>query len=316
MSMVINTNMGALNAVRLLDESSADSSRTMERLTSGLRINRAADDAAGLAVATGMNTQIRGTDMAIRNANDGVSLLQTLDGAAEEVVNMLQRMRELSVQSLNGSYSSENRLQMNAEIAQLKSEVDRIAVTTKFNGVNIMQNTGASGSVLSAAPLAMNIHVGWESGAENKINISVANFDTGISGTHGGAGIFGVYTHYSNAVLGGAQVAISVRPSAFNAGGVSTPAAASVMVMKVDGALSNINELRSKWGALQNRLDSTISNLANVSENMQAARSQIIDADFARESANLAKNQVLQQAGMSMLSQANQQAQQVMTLLQ
>ena len=317
MAMVINTNMGSLNAVRLLDETSLDTSRTMERLTSGLRINRAADDAAGLAVATGMNTQIRGTDVAIRNANDGVSLIQTLDGASEEVVNMLQRMRELSVQSLNGTYSAENRGQMNQEVTQLRTEIDRVAVTTKFNEVNIMQNVGtASGSVLSAAAAPIDVHAGWETGADNKINISIANFDTGISGSQAGAGIFGYYTHYSNQVAGGAQVAISVRESAFDQGSITTVSAASQMVMRVDGALSNINTLRSKWGALQNRLESTISNLANVNENMTSARSQIIDADFAKESANLAKNQVLQQAGMSMLSQANQQSQQVMNLLQ
>ncbi|MBN2864660.1 MAG: flagellin FliC [Thiotrichales bacterium] len=316
MAMVINTNMGSLNAVRLLDQTSGEQKTTMERLTSGLRINRSADDAAGLAVAEGMNSQIRGTDMAIRNTNDGISLVQTLDGAAEEVVSMLQRMRELSVQSLNGTYSAENRLQMDQEVQQLMTEIDRVAVTTKFNEVNIMQNVAASGSILSAAPSALNIHAGWETGMDNKIPVSIGNFNTGLSGSAGGANVFGYFTHYSTQVAGGAQVAISIRESAFSTADITTVTGASIALMKVDGALSNINTLRSKWGALQNRMESTVSNLSNVNENMNAARSQIIDADFARESANLARTQVLQQAGMSMLSQANQQSQNVLQLLQ
>ncbi len=316
MAMVINTNMASLNAVRLLDSTSGDQKTAMERLTSGLRINRSADDAAGMAVSEGMTSQIRGTDQAIRNATDGISMVQTLDGAAEEVVSMLQRMRELSVQSLNGTYSSENRIQMDQEVEQLLTEIDRVAVTTKFNEVQVMQNVGTSGSILSAAPTALNVHAGWETGTDNKIAVSTGNFNTGISGSGGGANVFGYFTHYSAAVAGGAQVAISVRESAFSTIDITTAAAASVAVMKVDGALSNINTMRSKWGALQNRLESTISNLSNVNENMSAARSQIQDADFARESADLARTQVLQQAGMSMLSQSNQMSQNVLQLLQ
>ena len=316
MAMVINTNMGSLNAVRLLDRTSGEQTTAMERLTSGLRINRSADDAAGMAVAEGMTSQIRGTDQAIRNATDGISMVQTLDGAAEEVVSMLQRMRELSVQSLNGTYSSENRLQMDQEVEQLLTEIDRVAVTTKFNEVQVMQNVSTTGSILSAAPDSINVHAGWETGTDNKIPISLGNFNTGLSGSAGGANVFGYFTHYSNQVAGGAQVAISVRASAFSTIDITTVSAASAAIMKVDGALSNINTLRSKWGALQNRMESTISNLSNVNENMNAARSQIMDADFARESADLARTQVLQQAGMSMLSQANQQSQNVLQLLQ
>ncbi|MDG6773357.1 flagellin [Thiomicrorhabdus sp. ZW0627] len=316
MAMVINTNMGSMNAVRLLDQTASNQTTAMERLTSGLRINKAADDAAGMAVAEGMTSQIRGTDMAIRNANDGMSLVQTLDGAAEEVVSMLQRMRELSVQSLNGTYSDENRKQMNEEVKQMMTEIDRVAVTTKFNGVQVMQNVGTSGSILSTAPGTLNVHAGWQVGADNKIPISTANFNTGISGSGAGANLFGYYTHYSTQIAGGAQVAISIRESAFSKGTISTQAGASLMLMKIDGALSNTNTLRSKWGALQNRLESTVSNLSNVNENVNSARSQIRDADFAKESADLAKSQVLQQAGMSMLSQANQQGQNVLQLLQ
>ena len=316
MAMVINTNMAAVNANRILEKTGLDQSTAMERLTSGKQINSAADNAAGLAITTGMTSQIKGTDQAIRNANDGISMIQTLDGAAEEVVSALQRMRELSVQSLNGTYSTANRGQMQEEYDQLMTEIDRVAVTTKFNEVNVMQNIAASGSVLSAAQANINTHAGWETGADNKIAISLGNFNTGISGSGGGGNMFGTYTHYSTQVAGGAQVAISVRESAFSATSIGTATGASVAVMKIDGALSNIGTLRSKWGALQNRMESTISNLSNVNENIMSARSQIEDSDFAKESANLARTQVLQQAGMSMLSQANQQSQQVMSLLQ
>ena len=315
MAMVINTNMGAVNANRILADTSLEQSKTMERLTSGKSINSAADNAAGLAITTGMSSQIMGTDQSIRNTNDGISMIQTLDGASEEVVGMLQRMRELSVQSLNGTYNAENRGQMDTEYQQLMSEIDRVAVTTKFNEVQVMQNVAASGSILSAAQANINVHAGWETGADNKIDISLGNFNTGLSGSGGGGNMFGTYTHYSTQVAGGAQVAISVRESAFSATDITTQTGASVAIMKIDGALSNIGTLRSKWGALQNRMESTISNLSNVNENITAARSQIEDADFAKESANLARTQVLQQAGMSMLSQANQSGQNVLSLV-
>ncbi|WP_319381553.1 flagellin [Thiomicrorhabdus sp.] len=275
MSMVINTNMGSLNAVRLLDQSSKEQSLAMERLTSGLRINKAADDAAGLAVATSMDTQIRGTDQAIQNANDGISMVQTLDGATEEIVDMMQRMRELGVQSMNGSYNADNRAQMNEEFSQLQNEIDRIANTTKFNETSLMN--GSNTAVL--------VHVGWNTGADNKISIGLTDFNVSALNTN------------ATASLG-------------------TVTAASAAVQTIDQDLSNINLQRAKWGALQNRLESTVSNLTNVNENMTAAKSRILDADFAKESANLARSQVLQQAGMSMLSQANQQSQNVMSLLQ
>ena len=276
MAMVINTNMGAINASRILDGTQKEQGTAMERLTSGLRINKAADDAAGLAVATGMTTQIRGTDMAIRNANDGTSLLQTVDGATEEVVNMLQRMRELSVQALNGTYSDDNRDQMDEEYQQLKTEINRVADTTKFNGQPLMNASAASNSPIE-------LHVGWETDAANKISIDLINFKT------------------LSAVVAN--------------GSIGTVTAATSAITRIDGTLDTIKTTRAEWGALQNRLDYTVSNLANVNENMNSARSQIQDADFARESANLARIQVLQQAGMAMLGQANQQSQNVLSLV-
>lgn len=273
MAMVINTNIASLNATRLLDVSSRDQSVSMERLTSGLRINSAADDAAGLAVATKMTTQIMGTDMAIRNTNDGISMTQTIDGAAEEMVDMLQRQRELAIQSLNGTYNTANRAAMNAEFDALTSELARIATTTKFNGVQVM-STAAQ----------IEIHAGWEDTTADSITVTA---------------------------IAGAAIATAVGLL-----GVDSSANAAAAITGLDGQISTLSTSRSGVGAVQNRLEHTVANLQNISENISASRSSILDTDFAKESADLARTQVLQQAGMSMLSQANQSSQNVMQLLQ
>jgi flagellin len=317
MAMVINTNIGSENAIRLLDKSGRSQATSMERLTSGQRINGARDDAAGLAVVTGMTAQIRGTDMAVRNANDGMALIQTVDGASEEVVNMLQRQRELAVQALNGTYTSANRAQMNTEFQQLSKEMDRIATTTKFNGVATMANMTPSGKITSGAQATNKLQIGWQTGgmsARNQLGVSQFNFNvTGNtrSGTLGNGNIFGVYTKISTNNI----PAVTSATNAYAAQTISTQATASIAVMRIDSALSNIGTVRAKWGAMQNRLEYTVSNLQNVNENIMNARSRIQDTDYARESANLARTQVLQQAGMSMLSQANQMSQNVMSLL-
>lgn len=272
MAMVINTNVSSLNATRQLDGSSREQAVSMERLTSGLRINSAADDAAGLAVATKMTSQIMGTDQAVRNANDGISMAQTIDGAAEEMSNMMQRQRELAVQSLNGTYTAANRTAMDAEFNALSAELTRVSSTTKFNGVAVM-NTAVS----------TNLQVGWEDGANDSINITT---------------------------IGGTAIATTVT-----ALGVDTSATAAAAITGLDAQISVLSTARSGVGAVQNRLEHTVANLQNVSENTSAARSGIQDADFAKESANLARTQVLQQAGMSMLSQANGNSQNVLALL-
>ena len=277
MSIFINTNMASENAINQLDKISRNQRKAMERLTTGLRINHTADDAAGKSVVTRMDTQVKGTDMAVRNAQDGINVVQTMDGAAEEVVNMLQRIRELGIQSSNETYTSAQRNQMNQEVSQLKTEIDRVASTTKFNGINLMNSSAQANKQLS-------IHVGWETGTVNEITISMDNFQ-----------------------------AASIGISAGN--NITTQSKALLMVSQTDKAISQINTLRAKWGAVQNRFEHTIANLQNVNENIKASRSQIQDADFAKESANLAKTQVLQQAGMSMLSQANQSSQNVLSLL-
>ncbi|QCU90465.1 flagellin [Thiomicrorhabdus sediminis] len=303
MAMVINTNMGSLNAVRTLDLTSRELSTSMERLTSGLRINSAADDAAGLAITTSMTSQIRGTDQAIKNVSDGISLVQTMDGASEEVVNALQRMRELAVQSLNGTYGDANRAQMDSEFSQLEEEINRIAHTTKFNQINLMGNVSVSGPLVSGTPTPVDVHVGWQAGSANKITVSTASFRIAASGA---SGILGRYTNITGSVVS----------ASFSANTLTTQAGASVAIQHIDGALSLVGNQRAAWGALQNRLESTMSNLQNMNENMNGARSAILDADFAKESAELARTQVLQQAGMSMLAQANQSTQNVMQLLQ
>ena len=310
MAMVINTNIGSENAIRLLDKSGRSQATSMERLTSGKSINHAKDNAAGLAIATGMTAQARGTDQAVRNANDAMSLIQTADGASEEIVNMLQRQRELAVQSLNGTYNAENRSQMDTEFQQLTTEINRVAGTTKFNEVNVMARLSTKGNFLSTATSNRVMQVGWEVGAagsgRDKITVSMGNFWTGASGN---GAIFG------QATITNANGSKAVVNSAYSKASIGTTTAASQAVMKIDSALSNIGTLRAKWGATQNRLEYTVSNLNNVNENIMAARSRIEDTDYARESANLARTQVLQQAGMSMLSQSNQGSQNVLSLL-
>jgi flagellin len=299
--MVINTNLASVNAQRLLNRSSNEQATAMERLTSGLRINHAADDAAGMAVVTGMTEQIRGTTQAIRNANDGISLVQTVDGASDEVVNMLQRMRELGVQAMTGTYDNSNRKQMNQEFTQLQSEIQRIADTTKFNGMNIMNGSTfstitASMGAVSAGNIStyqatsgtLKIHAGWEAASKNNVGIVLMNFST--------------LSVLSNSGLIGSSY-------------TSAASAAKSALYVIDTALSAIKSMKATWGAMQNRLDYTVSNLQNVNENITASRSRIQDADFAAESSELARTQILQQAGMSMLSQANSNAQNVLSLL-
>lgn len=317
MAMGINTNMGAINANRILDQTSRAQETTMERLTSGLRINRSADDAAGLAVVTGMKTQTIGTDMAVRNANDGIGLVQTVDGASEEVTNMLQRMRELGIQSMNGTYNNDNRQQMQVEFRQLQLEIDRVADTTKFNGMAVMTSAAngngfamlSVGNVAAAAASgfvkaqsqqsALQLQVGWETDTDwgkasvNTIGVALMDFKTLSSRAD--------------------TVRLLSDVSATFKANVSVARAA---VGTIDADLSALKNMRSHWGAVQNRLESTVANLQNVNENIEGARARIEDADFAKESAELARTQVLQQAGQSMLSQANQQSQQVLSLLQ
>lgn len=272
MALSVNTNVMSLNSQRNLSNSTNDLSTSFQRLSSGLRVNSAADDAAGLQIGTRLTAQTNGLDQAARNANDGISVAQTAEGALDETTNMLQRMRVLSIQAANGSNSDSDRTALNKEFTELTSEMDRIAKDTTFAGQALLDGTYTA-----------DYQVGAD--ANQTIGLSVA--------TSMGAVGLGVT----------ATVAIT------------TASAAQDAITKIDDALSTVNGVRADLGAKQNRFSSTIRNLENVSENVSASKSRIMDADFAKESANLARNQVLQQASSSMLAQANQQPQIALSLL-
>jgi flagellin len=266
MAMTINTNVVSLNAQRNLTGSQMSLATSMQRLSSGLRVNSAKDDAAGLAIADRMNAQIRGTNVAIRNANDGISLAQTAEGALATVTDALQRMRELAVQAQNGSNGTTDRANLDTEYQQLSSEITRIASQTKFNGTAIV---GASAGTQV-----------FQVGANNGDTLSVT---TSTVTTVGGA--------------------------------LTTASAASTAVAALDTALDTITTSRATYGAAISRFGFAISNLSITNENQQAARGRIMDADFAAETSNLSRAQILQQAGNAMVAQANQLPQQVMALL-
>jgi len=271
---VINTNIASLQGQKNLINSKKSLDRSLERLSTGLRINSAKDDAAGLAIASNLTSAIRGSEQAIRNANDGISMLQVADGAMKEITNMLQRMNELAVQSATGSLSATEQGYLNTEFQDLDSEIDRIAKTTKFNGTNLLDGTSAT----------VTIQVGANDSANDRIDL---NF------------------------IDAQSTALAVDSLA-----ISDQAGSQGAITAIAAALGTINTARAGLGASQNRLEYTVSNLQNSVENLSASRSKIEDADFARETAEMTKAQILQQAGVSVLSQANQAPQNILGLLQ
>jgi len=270
MGLRINTNVPALNTGRVLERSTRALNRSLERLSSGLRINRAADDAAGLAIAEGFRTQVRGTQVAQRNAQDGISLVQTAEGALSEATNILQRIRELAIQAANGTQSTDNRNSLNTEVRELISQIEDIALDTQFNGI----------AVLSA-----NQSVTLQTGANVSQTLRVS-----ISGARSS----------------------DLRISAV---AVSTVALASSAISFVDVALRSVSSLRSTLGATQNRLEFTVNTLAIQEENAAAAESAIRDADIARETIEFTRNQILVNAGVNVLAQANVTPQAALSLL-
>ncbi len=280
MALFINTNVASLNAQRNLGTSQLSLNKSMQRLSSGLRINSAKDDAAGLAISDRMTSQIRGLNQAVRNANDGISLAQTAEGALSETTNLLQRMRELAVQSANDTNTTTDRASLDAEFQQLVSEVDRIATTTAFNNKTML--TGSF-----AATNSFHFHVGANADQVIKINIAGASAEALGSGTN------------------------TIQSMA-----VTTRSAANFTISVVDAAISDVDVIRGNLGAVMNRLESTIANLSNVSENIVASRSRILDADIAMETSSMTKSNILQQAGVSVLAQANQTPQLALSLLQ
>lgn len=280
MAIVINTNVASLNAQRNLSKSQGDLNTSMQRLSSGLRINSAKDDAAGLAISDRMTSQIRGLNQAARNANDGISMAQTAEGALQESTNLLQRMREIAVQSANDTNTSQDRISLNAEYVQLQAEIDRIANNTQFNSQNLLDGTFDPAGGGSAAVF----HVGANSG--QTISVSVGQADGASLGVNSG----------SIDVLNVAN--------------------ANTSIDALDTAIGSIDSIRGNLGAVQSRMESTIANLNNVSENLEASRSRIMDADVAMETSAMTRANILQQAGVSVLAQANQQPQLALSLLQ
>ena len=276
---VINTNVSSLNAQRALSSTQEAQRTAMERLSSGVRINRAKDDAAGLAISNSMTAQVTGLNQGIRNTNDGISMVQVAEGALVEVSDMLQRIRELSVQYSNGTVNSTQKGYLDEEFAQLADEIGGVIELTKFNGMQ----------VLSGDSDGMTIQKGWASGDTITVGIS---------------------TLQSNAAIVSAVGTITD-----NTGAASLTSLASTSISKVDAALTAVNDARVKLGSQQNRMESSVNSAKNMAENISAARSRIVDADFASESAELSRTSVLQQAGMAMLSQANQSPQQILSLL-
>jgi len=280
MAQVINTNVMSLNSQRALMNSQASMATSLQRLSSGLRINSAKDDAAGLAISQRFTAQIRGLEQANRNANDGISMLQTAEGALDEVGNMLQRMRELAVQAANGTVSNADKKSLDDEFTELQNEIVRITDTAEFNNTSLL---GANASLV--------LQIGFENGTNNQIKISTLDLATANIASGGIASVVGANI------------------------GISTAGSASTALGRLDAAIDAISAKRADFGAKQNRLEATVRNNANIVENQSAARSRVMDADFAAETANLTKTQILQQAGTAMLAQANALPQNVLSLL-
>ncbi len=306
---VINTNINSLVSQNALTRNNRSLSTTMEQLSTGKRINSAADDAAGLAISSRMTAQIRGLDQAVRNANDGISLLQTGEGAMIEITNMLQRMREVAVQAGNDTYTAADRESLNIEYGQLTEEINRIAQNTQWNGMSIMNNStdfGAGGTVADPATAVTgtsvelrNIKFQVGANADQTISAQFMNFSIPDSPT-GTPPVEGIFS-------GDAQL---------NNTNVLTQGGANTAIGRISAAITKVDDERAKYGAVINRLTYATDNLTNVSQNTSASRSRILDTDYAKASSELARTQIIQQAATAILAQANQSQQSVMKLLQ
>ncbi|NCU12206.1 MAG: flagellin FliC [Sphingomonadaceae bacterium] len=272
---VINTNISAIKAANASNSANKMLGSAMERLSTGKRINSAKDDAAGMAIATSMTAQVRGMNQAIRNSNDGIALAQTAEGALNEVTNMLQRVRELAVQSASGTYQdATDRAYMQTEVDELTAQIDQVITNSEFNGVKLFDGTTATVTVQTGAEAA------------DTVNLTMANLTT-------------------LAASGGAAASYDV----------STATAANGLLTSIDSELDSINSARSGLGAGQNRLESVVNNLTSTATNLSDARSRIEDADYSAETTAMAKAQILSQASTAMIAQANQSQQNVLSLL-
>ena len=285
--MVINHNMSAMYSNRTLGISNGNIQRDMERLSSGERINRAGDDASGLAVSEKMRSQIRGLNQASRNASDGISFIQTTEGYLQETTDIMQRIRELAVQSSNGIYTDEDRMQIQVEVSQLVSEVDRIASHAQFNGMNMLTGRFAKATGENTVTASMWFHIGANMDQRTQVFIGTMT-----------ATALGIRE------LGSEQIM-----------SIAAPDDANRAIGTIDAALQKINKQRADLGAYQNRLNYTIAGINIGAENLQASESRIRDTDMASQMVEFTKNQVLAQAGTAMLAQANAQSQNVLSLL-
>jgi flagellin len=390
MALTVNTNVASLNTQRNLGASNSALNVSLQRLSTGFRINSAKDDAAGLQISNRLSAQVSGLNVATRNANDGISLAQTAEGALQQSTNILQRMRDLSLQSANGSNGAGERKALNQEVTQLKNELDRISNTTSFGGKNLLDGsfgtaafqvgsaanetisvslsdagsttlkgdfftqsgTAFTGTATASGSFSVAIVTAGTAGGTTTVKFDVASGATAASVQESAikavndsnTGVFAyssggvnVVSQYNDAtpaannltsitftqtlatgIAGGAAVtgATVATSSDVNSLDITTAEGAQKAVLVIDQALSTIDTQRAALGAVQNRFDNTISNLQNISENVSAARSRIRDTDFAQETSELTKNQILQQAGTAILAQANQLPQAVLSLLQ
>ena len=285
---VVNTNVNATIAQNALVKNERQMNTAMERLSTGQRINGAKDDAAGLAISSRMTSQIRGLEVGIRNANDAISMISTADGALVEVTNMLQRMRELALQAANGTTTSADRDYLNTEYENLLTEIDRIAQNTQWNGSAILNHTTTASSTFA-----------YQVGANGGQTIAV---DFGDFNNTGASGVMQELNSAHGSIdAGTAASAITTATSA---------------VVAIDSAISSVNSQRATFGAAVNQLTYAVDNLSSVKVNAEASRSRILDTDYAAETSELARTQIIQQAGTAMLAQANQLPQTVLSLLQ
>jgi flagellin len=290
--MIINHNMSALFAHRQLKFNNIAVDKNMEKLSSGERINRAGDDASGLAVSEKMRAQIRGLQRAEQNAQDAISFIQTTEGYLSETTSILQRLRELAIQASNGIYSSEDRMQIQVEVSQLIDEVNRVASHAQFNGLNILTGRFAAETGENIVAASMWFHIGANMDQRERVYIGTMTAQgLGIQGADG-------LPHTATFIS------------------LSSPDHANISLAAIDSALQKLNKQRADLGAYQNRLDYAMEGLAIGAENLQAAESRIRDADMANQMVDFVKNQILVQSATAMLAQANQKSQSVMQLFQ
>jgi len=294
---VVNTNVNATVAQNALVRNERQMNTAMERLSTGQRINGAKDDAAGLAISSRMTSQIRGLEVGVRNANDAISMISVADGALVEVTNMLQRMRELALQSANGTTTAADRTYLNTEYVNLIAEIERIATQTQWNGRNILD-----GAANATGDTTVAFQVGANGGQTISVNFGNISQDSG-SGTT----VFEVFEQ-SGTLAAGAGISATTTAAA-----LTTAASA---VVEIDSAITAVNSQRATYGAAINQLTYAVDNLSSVKVNAEASRSRILDTDYAVETSELARTQIIQQAGTAMLAQANQLPQTVLSLLQ